>query len=202
LYLRIVLKQTEVHVGLRDLTGMSPQQWDAAIAAELQEADIGVSKFREYDTPGCWQEHTFQGVLGQWVFSRATIVYSFWGAVPLATAEVIAADKACAEGCMPGQWLPIWGERPDPAAAHAKFADCIAWVADGLFLVKDTGQSDQAKEVLQNSANWQLRFVADPSDPKEGGKPFIQTYTFFTLEALKNFVAIAKHHRLDFRYTF
>jgi hypothetical protein len=192
----------EVRVGLRDLTGKSPQEWDAAIAAELQEADIGVSKFREYGTPGCWQEHTFQGTLGQWVFIRHTIVYSFWGAVPLATVEVIAADKACAEGCMPGQWLPVWGDRPDPVVAHAKFASCIAWAAEGMYLVKDEGQSVEQKEVLQKDANWQLRFVADPTDPKEGGKPFIQTYTFFTLEALKNFVTITKRHRLDFLYTY
>ena len=188
-------------MSLLDLTGKSPQEWDAAIVAELGEASIEALKFREYDSPNSWVKHTLKGILGNWTFSRDTIIYAFWGDVPLATAEVIAADKACAEGCMPKQWFPSWGNRPTPAAVHAKYAERISWIADGMFLVKDQGESDRVKEVLQKDANWKLRFVADPSDPKEGGKPFIQAYTFFTLEALKNFVAITKRHRLDFLNT-
>lgn len=188
-------------MGLLDLTSKTPQEWDAAIAAELGEAAIEPQKFREYDSPGFWVKHTLKGALGKWSFSRDTVIYAFWGDVPLATAEVIAADKACAEGSMPGQWLSSWGDRPDPTAVHANYADRITWVADGMFLTKDEGQSDEVKEALQKDANWKLRFVADPSDPKEGGKPLIQTYTFFTLEALKNFVAITKRHRLDFSYS-
>jgi hypothetical protein len=103
---------------------------------------------------------------------------------------------------MPGQWLPKWGNRPDPAEVHAKFADHVSWVADGMFLVKEEGQSDRWKEVMQHDANNKLRVVADPTDPKEGGKPLILTYTFFSLEALKNFVAIARRHRLEFSYTY
>lgn len=187
---------------LDDLMSKSPQEWDSAIVAELSEAEIEPVKFREYDSPHSWVEHTLEGVLGQWKFKRDTVIYLFFGDVPLATAEVIANDKACREGCMPGQWLPSWGNRPDPAAVHDNYADRITWVANGMFLTKDEGKSEKMKEVLQNDAGWKLRFVDDPSDPKHSGKPLIQTYTFFTLEALKNFVAIAKRHRLEFSYSY
>jgi hypothetical protein len=185
--------------GLTDLTNATPEEWDAAITAELESAGIELNKFREPDSPNFWVKHTLNGKLGDWSFSRELASYSFWGDVPLATAEVITADPACFEGCVPRQWLPSWGEQPDPREVHARFAESIAWIdRDGCFRVQDTGQSAAMKKVLQRDTSRKLLFVAEPS---ADGKPFIQNYTFFTLEALKNFVEIAKRHRVDFKYT-
>jgi hypothetical protein len=184
--------------GLTDLANAAPEEWDAAIAAELQSAGIEVNKFRDYDSSHSWVKHTLRGKLGDWTFAREGGSYSFWGSVPLATAEVIAADAACFEGCMPLQWFPSWGEQPDPKEVHARLTENIAWIdGDGYFRVLDEGESDEIKEVHQHDANHKLRFVPDPS---ADGKPFIQVYTFFTLLALQKFVEIAKRHRVDFKY--
>lgn len=120
--------------------------------------------------------------------------------MPLATVEAIAADVVCLEGCMPGQWLSSWGNQPIAQEVHAHFTEKVVWIdVDGYFRVVEEGLSDEMKEVLQKDANHKLRFVAEPS---ADGKPFIQTYTFFSLGALKQFIEIAKRHRVDFKYTY
>ena len=185
--------------GLRDLKAVAPKDWDAAIISELEAAGIESAKFRDYDTPNSWLKHTMKGKLGEWTFSREHASYSFWGDVPLATAEAIAADITCVEGCIPRQWLPCWGEQPVARDVHSSFADNVVWIdVDGHFRVLDEGQSDEVKETLQQDASHKLRFVSQPSAE---GKPFIQSYTFFTLDALRKFIEIAHRHHVDFTYT-
>lgn len=176
----------EIPNGLTNLFDKTPQEWDATIASELREAGIDIVKFREYDTPGYWPKHTLKGKLGKWAFSRDILSYALWGDVPLATAEAIAEDPECAKGCMPGQWLASWGNHSDPAEEHSRFAEYVSWIEeDGTHRWKEDGQSDEWKKCMEQDFG-PIKFVEDPS---AGGKPFIQTYTFFTLAALKNFVS-------------
>lgn len=180
---------------LPDLSSKSPQEWDAAISQELRAAGVDARKFREYDSPNSWVKHTLQGVLGDWTFLRDSTIYSFWGDVPLATAEVIATDEECVKGCMPMQWLPGWGNQPNPSDVNAKLSEHVAWLENGMWRVKDKGFSEEYKQCLQKDAYDRLVFVDDPST---AGAPLIRNYTFFTTAALNNFVAIAKRHRVPF----
>ena len=171
------------------------EEWDVVIEKELQEAGLEAVKFPGHDLPNCRAKRTLNGVLGKWNFCRDEKCYLFWGDVPLATAEVVAANDDCLRGCAPGQW---WNEQPDIRKEHAQFADYVDWIDGGKFRTKDEGESDEVKEVMQHEFCHKLVFVDDPS---AAGKPFIRTYTFFTQAALNKFVEIAKRHRLDFTYT-
>ena len=184
---------------LLDLTDKTPEEWDTVITHELREAHIDAHKFRDHDTPHYWVKQSLEGRIGGWIFSRDTSIYSFWGDVPLATAEAIANDPECAGGCIPRQWFPNWGDIPDHAAEHARYQEFISWIEDGCVRAKDDfGDKEYLRTLYQKEANWKLKLVDDPS---AAGKPFIRTYTFFTLPALKNFVEIARRHRVEFVYT-
>jgi len=185
---------------LPNLANATPEKWDEVITSELQEACVDIHKFREYDSPQSWAKHTLNGKINDWTFSRNSTIYTFWGDVPLATAEIIRAHSYCFEGCLPGQWLPSWSEQPIPSDVHAKLVDYVSWIDEnGMFRVEEDDElSAGHKEALQNDANGKLLFVDDPSTD---GKPFIQTYTFFTLAALRQFVEICKRHRVEFVYT-
>lgn len=191
---------------LLDLSDKPRSVWNATITEELTAAGVPVQEVPGKDLPtyrapydvhgrfGAWTSNC-----GPWTFSRESVAYAFWGDVPLATAEAIAKDPECAAGCMPGQWLPSWGPIPDHVAQHARYHEFVVWIEDGFFRTKDDlADRDDLREVYQKEANWKLKFVDDPS---AAGKPYIQTYTFFTLAALKNFVEVVKRHRVDFIYT-
>lgn len=186
---------------LRDLRTCTPQEWDEQIRHELDEAGITIHKFREYDSPYFWVKHTLKGKLGKWIFSRDKTIYAFWGDVPLSTAEVIATDSACLHGCVPGQWFSGWPNKPVPVNDHLNLQEKnTSWIDEnGMFRVTDDNYSDGYKEALQHDANWKLLFVDDPS---ADGKPYVQTYTFFTQTALNNFVKICKRHRLECTHTY
>lgn len=180
---------------LTDLTTLSPQEWDERITCELNAATIGVHKFRDYDSPNFSVKHTLKGRLGQWSFIRDETVYGFWGDVPLATAEVIASDPDCAVGCMPKQWFTSHKDTPNVAEVHANFANHVVWMNGTKRRVKDENFSEQYKRIWQHEANGKLLFVDNPS---AGGKPYIQTYTFFTEVALIAFMTIVHRHRVDY----
>ena len=192
--------------GLLDLTDKPRSVWNATITEELTAAGVPVEEVPGKNLPTYRAPYDVHGKFGvwtsnhgPWTFSRESVVYTFWGDVPLATAEAIANDPECATGCMPGQWLPCWGKAPDHVAQHTRYHDFVSWIEGRFFRVKDDfGDRDDLKEVAQKDANWKLKFVDDPS---AAGKPYIQTYTFFTLDALKSFVAIVKKHRVDYTYT-
>jgi hypothetical protein len=183
---------------LADLSSATPQEWDTVITTELKEAKIKLHKFREYDSPYFWVKHTLEGKIRSWKFHRHTISYSFWGDVPLAVAEFIAADKECFAGSMPGQWFGGSVDKPTPSERHAKFHEKVVWFDRGVLRYKDEGYSDRMKEVLSSDYPIKMIFVDEPS---KAGKPFIQHYTFFTQQALSNFVAIARSHKVPFRHT-
>ena len=71
-----------------NLVGYSPQAWDATITEELTTVGILPYKFREYDSPHFWVEHTLKGKIGKWVLSRDPTLWTMRCKIPLATAEV------------------------------------------------------------------------------------------------------------------
>lgn len=184
---------------LTDLTDHPPEEWDGQIQKELSEAGIPTHKFREYGSPNSWVEHTLQGKLGEWTFHRDETSYWFWGDIPLATAEVIARDPACVTGCVPIQWNTSQNKSIATEAYHQNIEGFVKWIDEnGRYRVRDENYSKGYKEALQHDYDYKLLFVDDPS---ADGKPFVQTYTFFTQAALNNFIAICHRHCLEYSYT-
>lgn len=184
---------------LQDLTALSPQEWDRIITEELAAAGLRPKKFREYDSPSSWVQHTLAGDLGQWALSRDKTVWLLWCKVPLASAEVIASSPLCQTGSIPKQWLDAWKNKPEAAALHtlARLSEFVTWIEGDVTLVKDKGQSNGYKEAIIDDGGHALaRGIRFVPDPEAIGEPFIMNYTFYTLEALVRFIVIIKRHRL------
>lgn len=183
-----------------NLAGDSRSVWNATITEELTDAGIGVREVPGKNLPTYVAPYDVEGKIGDWTFSRTDFAYSFWGDVPLIAAEVIASDPEYYEGCMPGQWFPSWGNQSIPHEKHAELASHLVWIDEnGLFYVTEESLGGTPKELAQTEAGGKLLVVEDPS---ESGKPFIQTYTFFTHASLKHFVEICKRHQVKFTYTY
>lgn len=180
------------------LLGKSPQEWDQIIGQELEYACIAPSV--ACTDIGIGRIHTLNGALGGWTFVRRESCYWFWGDIPLAIAETIAVNSACAHGCLSGQWYPITGHQFDDSAGYPTVnPEHIEWVDDAGCVYMQKGEMNEViEQMYQSRANWKLRFV---ENPRAVSRPFVRAFTFTTPQALRAFVAITRTQCLEFKST-
>ncbi len=183
----------------KDLTGLTGKKWDEVIKAELAAAGLRTKKFRKYDSPNSWVQHTLEADFGEWTLARDARAWSLWCKVPLGSAEVIASSPLCQAGSIPKQWHSVKGKIPATEKVHRllELPKYVTWVIGDEMLVKDIGQSADHKDAIIHDGGHALarkiRFVADP---EAVGEPYIMNYTFFTPAALDRFLLVVKRHNL------
>jgi len=171
-----------------DLTGLERRPtWDETIREELSVAGIEYFTNPGAHLPTYRLIASLTGKLGSFPMHRNEKSWIMWCKVPLASAEVIAADPICVAGMRSGEH------------AISNPTSYAAWLDDkGNLLLKDEGESKEHKECILHDLSGAL-FCGNAyyvEDPEKIGIPFVLGYEFTTVEALKRFAEILRRHRV------
>lgn len=172
---------------MQNLKDCAREEWDAVIREELAFADIECFRDPGCDLPTYHPKQTLTGKVGPFPMHRKENKWIMWCKVPLASAEVIAADSVCRAGMH-----TFDGRSVDNPLTY------ICWIdAEGYALAKDEGYSEEYKQCIISDGRGDFdkgtRFV---DAPERDGVPFVMGYDFHTVEALKRFKEILRRHRV------